>query len=181
MTQFINRPHSDHHQGADRLEAVIDAAQDISRDMTGKHGMALLIASALAAAVMAVAYEVMDSNTESHLLMLWIVLWMALFAALTLSAGRLHSAGTHLKSSLDSWSRSLAEARADQRLWAIAKQDNRVMADLQAAMDRSDDSSDVFADMAGAGSAAAPGQGTQAARAKHAFESKSSLLQRGYL
>lgn len=177
MTQFINRPHSDHHHGSDRLEAVIDAAQDISRDMTGKHGIALLISSALAAAVMAVAYEVMDSNTESHLLMLWIVLWMALFAALTLFAGRLRLAGTQLKSSLDDWSRSLAEARADQRLWALAKQDGRVMGDLQAAMDRSD----VSADIAGAGIDAAPGRGTQAARARRAFESKSSWTKRGYL
>ena len=179
MTQFINRPHSDHHHGADRVEAVIDAAQHISRDVTGRHGLALLMASAFAAAVMAVAYEVMDSATESHVLMLWMVLWAALFAAFALSAGRLRLASVKFKNSLDSWSRSLADARADQRLWAIARQDSRVMTDLQAAMDHSD----VSADNVGAGSGAAGiGAGpARAARAQRAFASKSSLMQRGYL
>ena len=174
MTQFINRPYSDNHHGANRLEAVIDAAQQISHDVTARNGAALLIASAFAAGVMAVAYEVMDSDTESHLLMLWMALWIALFATFALSAGRLRLGALQLKSSLDAWSSSLAEARADQRLWAIARQDDRVMADLQAAMDRSD----LVADTTGAGTAAAP---DQAARAKRAFQSKSSLMHRGYL
>ena len=171
MTHFINRSHPNHHHGADRVEALMDATQQISHDVTGKHGMALLIASALAAAVMAVAYEVMDSDTESHLLMIWMALWMALFATFILSAGRLRLAGLQLRSSLDAWSRSLAEARADQRLWDMAKQDDRVMADLQAAMDRSE----VLADTADAVVAAVP------ARARRAIESKSNLMQRGYL
>ena len=101
-------------------------------------------------------------------------LWIALFATFALSAGRLRLGALQLKSSLDAWSSSLAEARADQRLWAIARQDDRVMADLQAAMDRSD----LVADTTGAGTAAAP---DQAARAKRAFQSKSSLMHRGYL
>ena len=174
MTQFIKSSHPDHHEGADRIEALVDATQQISRDVTGKHGMALLIASALAAAVMAVAYEVMDTDTESHLLMIWMVLWMAMFAMLILSAGRLRLAGLQLKVSLDAWSSGLAEARADQRLWAMAKRDDRVMADLQAAMDRSE----VLADAAGAGNARVL---AQAARAKRALESKSNLMQRGFL
>jgi len=138
MTRFINTSHSDHHHGADRMEALMDAVQHVPRDVSGKRGVVLLLGSALAAGVAAVAYEVMDSTDESHLLMIWMALWIALFAVLAFFAGTLRTAGQQVKSSLDDWSRSIAEARADQRLWAIARQDDRVMADLQAAMSRSE-------------------------------------------
>lgn len=138
MTSFISTPHPDHHHGADRMEALMDAVQHVPQDVSGKCGVALLLGSALAAAVVAVAYEVMDSTDESHLLMIWMALWIALFAVLAFFAGTLRTASQQVKSSLDNWSRSIAEARADQRLWAIALQDDRVMADLQAAMSRSE-------------------------------------------
>ena len=145
MTSFINTPHPDHHHGADRMEALMDAVQHVPRNLWSQHGAALLAGSALAAAVAAVSYEIMDSATESHLLMVWMVLWIALFAVLAFFAGALRSAGQRLRSSLDDWSRSLAEARADQRLWTIARQDSRVMADLQSALSRSDALDDVQA------------------------------------
>lgn len=138
MTRFINTPHPSHHHGADRLEALMDSAQQVPRNVAGKRGVALLVGSALAAAVAAVSYEVMDSADESHLLMIWMALWIALFAGLAFFAGTLRAAGQRFRSRLNDWSRSVAEARADQRLWAIARQDGRVMADLQSAMSRSE-------------------------------------------
>ena len=137
MTSFINTPQPTHHHGADRVEALIDAAQQLPRNVSGKRGITLLLGSAFAAAVAAVSYEVMDSADESHLLMIWVILWMALFAALAFFAGTFYAAGLRVRRSLDDWSRSIAEARADQRLWAIARQDERVMGELQAAMARS--------------------------------------------
>ena len=138
MTSFTNAPRPDHHHGADRLEALMEAVQQAPRQVWGKRGMVLLLGSALVAAALAVSYEIMDSAAESHLLMVWMVLWMSLFAALAFFAGSLGAAARRLRSSLDGWSRGLAEARADQRLWAIARQDGRVMADLQSALSRSD-------------------------------------------
>jgi hypothetical protein len=87
----------------------------------------------------------MDSADESHLLMIWMGLWIALFAALAFFANTLRAAGQQVKCSLDGWSRRIAEARADQRLWVIARQDSRVMADLQSAMSRSEAVEDVVA------------------------------------
>jgi len=138
MTSFFNTPHPDHHHGADRMEALMDAAQQVPRNVSGKRGVALLAGSALAAAVAAVSYEVMDSADESHLLMVWMGLWIGLFAMLAFFAGNLRAAGLRLSSRLSDWSRGIAEARADQHLWATARQDTRVMADLQSAMSRSE-------------------------------------------
>ena len=156
----------------------MDAAQQVPRNVSGKRGVALLLGSAVAAAVVAVSYEVMDSADESHLLMIWMALWMALFALLAFFAGNLRAAGLRLRSSLDDWSRSIAEARADQRLWAIARQDDRVMADLQCAMSRSEALDDTNA----ATVAAAPARALNAGRATQSRSySMERAHERGYL
>ena len=136
MTRFITPTYPERHHGADRIEALMDAAQQVPHTVSGQRGIALLLGSAFAAAVAAVSYEVMDSAYESHLLMIWMVLWIALFGAMAVFAGSL--VGSGLRSKLGDWSRSLAEAHADQRLWAMAQHDDRIMSDLQSAMSRSE-------------------------------------------
>jgi hypothetical protein len=44
-----------------------------------------------------------------------------------------------VKKALDSWSVSMAQSRADARMWAIAQKDARLMSELQIAMMRSDE------------------------------------------
>ncbi|ABE42124.1 hypothetical protein [Polaromonas sp. JS666] len=136
MTSFVNIKYSNQHPGVARVESAIDAARQLRQGFSGTRGLATLLLSAMAAAVMVVAYQVMDSVTEGHLLVMWIALWAAAFAALALFAGTARRLATQLKTGLADWSQSLAQARADQRMWAAARNDSRVMADLQAAMSR---------------------------------------------
>ena len=138
MTSFVNIKYAAQHHGADRLASAVDAAQQMRRGLTGTPGLSMLLLSAMAAAVMVVAYQVMDSVAEGHLLVMWIGLWGVAFATLVLFADTARQLAARLKSSLDGWSRRSAEARSDQRLWATAKADPRVMADLQAAMMRNE-------------------------------------------
>ena len=138
MTSFVNTNYSSRHQGADRVEAVMDAARQARGGFSGTRGFSTLLLSAVAAAVMVVAYQVMDSITEGHLLVMWIAMWFVAFAVLAMFANAARRIAVRTKRSLDDWSSSLAEARADQRLWATARQDSRVMAELQAAMTRSE-------------------------------------------
>ena len=136
MTSFVNIEHSNDHSGVARVESVIESAQHIGRGLLGKRGLATLLLSAMAAAVMVVADEVMTTVAEGHLLVMWIALWAVAFVSLAGFAGTARDLATRIKVGLDNWSRQLAEARADQRLWAAAKSDARVMADLQAAASR---------------------------------------------
>ena len=138
MTSFVTTNYPTQHHGADRVESAIDAVQQARRGLSGTHGLATLLLSAIVAAVVVVADQVMDTVAEGHLLLLWIALWAVAFAALALFAGATRNMAARTKTGLDDWSRSVAEARADQRLWAAARQDSRVMADLQAAMTRSE-------------------------------------------
>lgn len=142
MTSFVNIKYSAQHHGADRLESAVDAAHQVRRSLSGTRCLSTLLLSAMAAAVMVVAYEVMDSVAEGHLLMMWIALWAAAFAALALFADTARQLAARLKSGLDAWSANLARSRADQRLWEAAQRDPGLMADLQAAMLRAEVESD---------------------------------------
>lgn len=136
MTSFVNIKYSTQHPGVVRAESAFGAVRQLGGAFSGARGLATLLLSAVAAAVMVVAYQVMDSVAEGHLLVMWIGLWAVAFAVLAVFAGAARNAAVSLKVGLDAWSRSLAEARADQRLWQAAKNDPRVMADLQVAMAR---------------------------------------------
>ena len=167
MTSFVNIEYSKDHPGVARMTSAIDSAQHMGRGFSGKRGLTTLLLSAMVAAVMVVAYEVMDSVAEGHLLVMWIALWAAAFVSLAVFAVPARNLVNQLKVGLDDWSRSLAEARADQRLWASAQSDARVMADLQAAFSRHADGANTAANTAAdAASPSSPSAVATSLRAK---------------
>jgi len=168
MTRFIDIDYPTHHHGADRVESAIDAAQKARRDFSGARGLATLLLSALTAAILVVAYQVMDSVAEGHLLAMWMALWIVAFAALALFAGGTRRLAARTRGGLDASSRSRAQTRADRRLWAMALEDNRLMTELQVAMTRGEEE----------GESATPAQRSRAARAKSAIAAGASAPQR---
>lgn len=140
MTSFVNVKHPAEHPGVVRVEAALAAAGQLRKQVSGTRGLAALLLAAMVAAATVVAYQVMDSVAEGHLLVVWIVLWAVAFAALALFAGAARRLAARAISGLNDWSLAIAQARADVRLWEAAKVDPRVMADLQVAMGRDDDS-----------------------------------------
>ena len=136
MTSFVHLDYSTQHPGVARVESVLGAAQQLRTGFSVIRSLASLLLSAIAAAVMVVAYQVMDSVAEGHLLVMWIALWVAAFAALVFFAGAARSLAERLKAGLDGWSLEVARSRADARLWESARSDSRIMADLQCAITR---------------------------------------------
>ena len=139
MTSFVHLEYSTKHPGVARVESAIEATQHLRQGFTGTRGLSKLLWFAIGAAVMLMAYQVMDSMAEGHLLVMGTGLWLVAFIALGVLASSTRHLAARLKAGLDSWSRSVAEARADERLWAMAKSDARVMADLQCAITRSEE------------------------------------------
>ena len=133
MSSFVHLNYSQQHPGVVRVESALEGARQIAHGVSSSRSLATLLLSAIAAAIMVAAYQLMDSVAEGHLLVLWIGMWAAAFIALALLANTATVMAASVKTGLDNWSRSLAESRADRRMWAIAKTDPRVMADLQAA------------------------------------------------
>ena len=134
MTSFVHLEYSNQHAGVARVESAIASAQQIRRNFSAARSLAMLLVSAITAAVMVAAYQVVENMADGHLLVLWIGIWAAAFAALAAFASTARSAVVSAKTALDSWSRNIAARRADERLWAMAKTDARLMADLQAVM-----------------------------------------------
>ena len=138
MTSFVHLDHATQHPGVARVESAIDAAQHVRRSFSGARGLSTLLLSAMAAAVMVVAYQVMDTMAEGHMLVMWIALWAVAFAVLAAFASSARTLSCAILRGLDAWSARSAQTRSDQRLWAMARADSRVMNDLQSAMTRSE-------------------------------------------
>ena len=136
MTSFVHLEYSNQHAGVARVESAIASAQQIRRNFSAARSLAMMLLTAIAAAVMVVAYQVMKNMADGHLLVLWVGMWAVAFATLAAFASTARGAVVRAKTALDSWSRNIAVRRADERLWAMAKTDARLMADLQAVMSR---------------------------------------------
>ena len=139
MTSFVTPSFPTEHAGVARIEAAAQGARELRRRLSGGRGLATVLLSAMAAAVVVAAYQIMDSVAEGHLLVIWTGAWLAAFVALALLAGASRHLAASIKSRLDAWSARVAQDRAEQRLWAIARSDARVMAELQIALQRAQD------------------------------------------
>ncbi|AOF86052.1 hypothetical protein BSY239_3954 [Hydrogenophaga sp. RAC07] len=104
----------------------------------GSRGLAAMLLAAVVAAMVVLADRVISTWADGHLLLAWVFLWVVVFAGLALfadSARRMARRGIVV---LDSWSESMAEARAETRLWEMARQDPRLMSELTLARTRAE-------------------------------------------
>ena len=100
----------------------------------------LLLAAGVAALVVTTD-QMIDDWAETHVLASWLALWVVAVLAIAALRGVTRMLAQKLMAGLDDWSAHVARRRSDQRLWAMAQSDSRMMRDLQTAMDRADDES----------------------------------------
>jgi hypothetical protein len=93
------------------------------------------------AALVVLANQMIDSWAESHVLAAWLALWAVAAIAMGVLRGLTRTLAQNLMGGLDAWSAHVARRRADERLWAMAQTDTRLMTDLQTAMDRAEEDS----------------------------------------
>jgi hypothetical protein len=111
----------------------------------GARRLSALLLAAVLATLVVIADQVIDSWANGHLMLAWVILWALVFAGLALFADGARRLARRSVAALDDWSRSLAEARAEMRLWEMARQDPRLMSDLVAARGRAEVESDAGA------------------------------------
>jgi len=99
-------------------------------------GLSSMLLAAMVSALVVVADRLIDTWADGHLLAAWVALWAVGFAALAVFSGAARKLAASAVVALDKWSQRSAQNRADERLWAIAQADPRVMADLQMAIAR---------------------------------------------
>lgn len=137
-THFVHLEYSTTHSGVVRAEQAVHNVRALGHNMTGPGSLAVLLLSAVVAALVVVADQMMDTWADGHILAAWVALWAVAFAAAGLFAGATRQLAAKLLVSLDAWSANLARRRADERLWSIAQTDARLMAELRGAMSRDD-------------------------------------------
>lgn len=123
--------------------AALRTGSSSSAAPEGARGLSALLLAAAIATLIVVADQVIDTWADGHLMLAWVLLWAVVFAGLALFADSARQLARRTVASLDSWSRSLAEARAEMRLWDLARHDPRLMSDLMAARDRATQEQDA--------------------------------------
>ena len=106
----------------------------------------LLLAAGVAALVVGVD-QLIDNWAESHVVAAWLALWAVAVLAIVLLRGLTRHLAQNLMTGLDAWSAHVARSRADERLWAMAQSDPRLMSDLQVAMDRASEATGPVRDL----------------------------------
>lgn len=138
MTSFVHTNYPTQHPGVVRFESLIAAAGQFRREFDSTKSLAAMLLAAMVAALVVAADQLVDTWADGHLLAAWVTLWVVAFAALALLATTTRQLASGVVASLSAWSYRAARARSDERLWALAQKDPRVLADLQAAMTRSE-------------------------------------------
>jgi len=96
----------------------------------GAGPLSAVLLAGLVAALVLLANRLVSTWAVEHLFLGWVLLWVVIFAGLALFAGTARALAAQAIRALDGWSQARAHARAEARLWAIASNDPRVMADL---------------------------------------------------
>jgi hypothetical protein len=136
---FVNLEYPLVHPGVERAEKAVANIQQMSGAFNPTRTLAGVLLAAIITAFVVVADQMMDTWAEGHLLAAWVALWAVIFASLGLFASFSKSLAIKTKEALDNWAASMAQSRADARMWAIAQKDARLMSELQCAMLRSDE------------------------------------------
>lgn len=116
-----------------RAKASVTAAAS-TRQTESARGLAAMLLAAVVAAMVVLADRLINIWADGHLFLAWVALWVVVFAGMALFAGTARSVALRTVRSLDGWSQTIAQARADARLWSIAQSDPRLMHELQQAV-----------------------------------------------
>jgi hypothetical protein len=111
----------------------------IQRRADSARGLTAMLLAAVVAAMVVVADRLISTWADGQLFLAWVFLWVVVFAGMALFADTARSLARRAAVSLDGWSQALAEARAETRLWEMARMDHRLMNELMAARAQAQD------------------------------------------
>jgi hypothetical protein len=136
---FVHLEYPLTHPGVERAEQAVANFKRISKSFRPTRTLAAMLLAAIVAAFVVVADQMISTWADGHLLAAWVALWAVAFAAAGMFAGVSKTLALQTKQALDAWSAGMARRRSDERLWAIAQTDARLMSELQSALSRSDE------------------------------------------
>ena len=138
MTRFVHINYPLEHPGVARAEAIAASAGNIRRNFDATKSLATMLLAALVAALVVLADQMIDTWADGHLFAAWVALWSVAFVALALFASSARGAAVKVASAYKGWTLRLQQSRDEAAYWESAKNDPRIMAELDAAILRSE-------------------------------------------
>lgn len=139
MTSFVHTNFPTVHPGVARAESLVAAVSDLRKNFDSTKSLATMLLAALVAALVVVADQLIDTWADGHLLAAWVALWSVAFVAIALLAPAAKRAAVSLTQEAKAWSHRMTLAQSEARYWESAQSDPRIMAELQAAILRSEE------------------------------------------
>lgn len=136
MSSSIQTSYIAHRLGEVRREATVSACAGSSPKFDTTKGLSFMLLAAMVSSLVVVADQLVDTWVDGHLMVAWIALWVVCFTAMAIFAGAARKLALATVSGFNAWSEKKAQERADERLWAVAQTDPRMVADINAAMAR---------------------------------------------
>ena len=138
MTSFVSPDFPRDHVGLARMTDGFSAVQSLTAKADGAKGLAgALVAGGVAAAIV-VAEQIVNAWADGHLLLAWIAMWAVVFALLAVFSDTIRGWPTRLNAQMHKRALARREAAADERTWAAAVADPRLMVELQVAKMRAE-------------------------------------------
>jgi hypothetical protein len=126
MTTFVNISHPIEHRGVARFERAFVTLNNLLQRLQQESTFAVLLGMFGALSFLAALYDIADASPHGQELGAWVVLWAAVLAMLVVFA-------KYCTRQCVAWLKADREAR----MWESVMTDNRVMADIRSAQDRS--------------------------------------------
>ena len=139
MSNATRYPFPGSHSGRQRPPAPQSDTQSKRRAFDSARGLSALLLGAMVSALVVVADQLIETWVDGHLMVAWVALWLVSFTAMAIFAGAAHKLSRSVVDALDAMVQRRSTQRADERMWAMARSDPRLMADLQVAMGRQED------------------------------------------
>jgi hypothetical protein len=136
MTSFVHVDQPTAHPGVSRAEAAFTQLRTARLNLVGASGLAAFLLCAIVAALVVGTDHLAESVDEGGLLAVWLVMWAMAFVVLALVAHRISALAARVGAGWNAYSQRRASAHADAQFMVLARQDARVMHDLQAAASR---------------------------------------------
>lgn len=138
MTNLVSPDFPSQHGGLTRMTDGMSNVQSFATRIRSAKGLAgVLVAGGVAAAIV-VADQIVTAWADGHLLLAWIAMWAIVFALLALFSDAIRTWPSRLSADIDARLLAYNEAAELARTWAAAKADPRLMAELQMAKARAD-------------------------------------------
>ncbi len=134
MTAFAHTSYPSVHPGVQRATRILESIKNLAVRADSARSVAAVLLSAIVSTVLVIVNQVIDTYTDGHLMAAWMFMWVVAFSTIALLATPIRKTVTGFKPAVNAWILARRERANDNKMWEVALQDPRVMAEIQRAM-----------------------------------------------